>query len=66
MGVDLASLAVSLVDSQKLQLQGAMAAPRLIDQLQIEAFVAQSWSQLVQHSLANVASGIGQNLNIAA
>ena len=64
----LASLAVSMVFSQKLQLQGAIAA-RSIESanLQNEAFVAQTMvAGSSNTSVENLKAGIGQLLNMEA
>ncbi|MGZ5805304.1 MAG: hypothetical protein ACXWJ0_14260 [Xanthobacteraceae bacterium] len=63
-----ASLAVSMVFSQKLQLQGAIAARAIgSNNLQNAAFVAQTLvAGSSNTSIANLKAGIGQLLNMEA
>ena len=66
--MDAAALATALVGAQTGQIQSAVAAKMLKMNADQAASIAQLLEAATQNvnSLANVASGVGQNLNITA
>jgi hypothetical protein len=66
--MDLASLATAMVDAQMSQVQMAIAAKMMRMSADSAASIVQliDAAQKNMQSLANVAAGVGQNVNITA